>query len=69
MINPNDNKASDAIVLGERAKNADETRWGMLLVLFMRINAGIMSGCDDHPGIVDSDRRCQDKWRRRNKAV
>ena len=39
MINPNDNRASDAIVLGERAKNADETRWGMLLVLFMRIVA------------------------------
>ncbi|HEX3183105.1 MAG TPA: DUF6163 family protein [Beijerinckiaceae bacterium] len=39
MINPNDDRSSDAIVLGERAKDADETRWGMLLVLFMRIVA------------------------------
>jgi hypothetical protein len=39
VSNPNDNRSSDAIVIGERAKHADETRWGMLLVLFMRIVA------------------------------
>src|SRR5437588_4148854 len=39
MIDPNDDRSSDAIVIGERAKDAEETRWGMLLVLFMRIVA------------------------------
>ncbi|MBV8848223.1 MAG: hypothetical protein JOZ16_01405 [Methylobacteriaceae bacterium] len=39
MINPDNDRSSDAIVIGERAKDADETRWGMLLVLFMRIVA------------------------------
>ena len=39
MISPNEEQSSDAIVIGERAKDADETRWGMLLVLFMRIVA------------------------------
>ena len=39
MINPDDDKAYDAILIGERAKDAEETRWGMLLVLFMRIVA------------------------------
>jgi hypothetical protein len=37
VINPNDDRGYDAIQVGERAKEADETRWGMLLVLFMRI--------------------------------
>jgi hypothetical protein len=39
VINPNDYRSSDPIVLGERGKDADETRWGMLLVVFMRIVA------------------------------
>jgi hypothetical protein len=39
VINPNDDRSSDAIVIGERGKQGDETRWGMLLVLFMRIVA------------------------------
>jgi hypothetical protein len=39
VINPDDDKAYDAILIGERAKDAEETRWGMLLVLFMRIVA------------------------------
>jgi hypothetical protein len=39
VINPNDDRSSDAIIIGERSKEADETRWGMLLVLFMRIVA------------------------------
>ena len=39
MTYRNEDRSSDAIVLGERAKDADETRWGMLLVLFMRIVA------------------------------
>ncbi len=39
MIERKEDRSSDAIHIGERAKDADETRWGMLLVLFMRIVA------------------------------
>jgi Family of unknown function (DUF6163) len=39
VIERKDDRSSDAIHIGERTKDADETRWGMLLVLFMRIVA------------------------------
>lgn len=41
MTDEDEDRALDAIVLGDRGLPADETRWGLLLVLFMRMVAAL----------------------------
>ncbi|MCB1544447.1 MAG: hypothetical protein KDJ30_09300, partial [Rhodoblastus sp.] len=41
MSKPQDMDSGAAIRLGEKALDPNATRWGMLLVLFMRVVAGL----------------------------